>query len=134
MDRITNALVEALKEELAAGTTQAGIAQNAGVSQGSISKFLAGKTLASDNFSRLAIFLGGELIFPKGETARSRDTDADLSLENERLRAELTATKQTVTTLESLLRAALTGGRRPEDPAGLRREALPEDEKKDDDK
>ena len=130
MDRITNALVEALKEELAAGTTQAALAQNAGVSQGSISKFLAGKTLASDNFARLAIFLGGELIFPKYDTARSRDTDADLSLENERLHTKLQATQQTVAMLEGLLRDALTGERRQEEPAGLRREALPDDEKK----
>ena len=65
--------------------------------------------------------LGGKVVLSKKEDrsaiAERRDDDAivALNMENERLRAELAATKQTVTMLESLLRSALKGGRQQED-------------------
>lgn len=112
MDRITSALVEALRSELATGVTQAELAQKAGVSQGSISKFLAGKTLTSDNFARLVIVLGGELTFSCNASASNKNMD--LNLENEKLRAELEAERAMTQRLESLLRDVMTGIRRTE--------------------
>ena len=111
MDAMTQALITAITTALENGATQQDLASNAGISQGSVSKFLAGKTLASDNFARLALTLGGELTFPGGITARRETAEADLEKEIVSLKAQLAAAKETAKTLEGLLRDALTSGR-----------------------
>lgn len=122
MDSMTQALKTAITTALENGATQQDLARDAGISQGSISKFLAGKTLASDNFARLALALGGELTFPGGITARRETADA-LEKEIVSLRAQLAAAKETAKTLEGLLRDALTSGRRAAAPEPLKRKA-----------
>ena len=123
MDSMTQALKTAITTALENGATQQDLARDAGISQGSISKFLAGKTLASDNFARLALALGGELTFPGGITTRRETAEADLEKEIVSLKAQLAAAKETAKTLEGLLRDALTSGRRAAVPEPLKRKA-----------
>ena len=109
MDSMTQALITAITTALENGATQQELASNAGISQGSVSKFLAGKTLASDNFARLALTLGGELTFPGGITARREEAGTNEELA--RLRAQLEAEREKTALLERLLTTALSAGR-----------------------
>lgn len=115
MDRMTSALMEAVRNAFENGMTQAELAQQAGIQQTSISKFMNGKTgLSSDSFARLAIFLGGELTFPGGITTKQTDSTLAVEKENARLAALLAAEKEKSELLESLLRDAMSGIRRAE--------------------
>lgn len=86
-------------------------------------KFLSGKSVPqADTFVRWIERLGFTILSPREMKEGGSDASLCSLAENERLRAELAAAKESIKMFERIL------------TAGLRREALPEDEKKDDDK
>ncbi len=117
MERMEKALKEALAQALEKGVTQQELSASAEVQQASISRFLSGEAGISGNtFMKLAIFLGGELTFPGGITARREEAGGGEELV--RLRAELAAEKAMTARLERLLAMALSGrGAAAEEPA-----------------
>ena len=117
MERMEKALKEALAQALEKGVTQQELSSSDELQQASISRFLSGEAGISGNtFMKLAIFLGGELTFPGGITARREEAGGGEELV--RLRAELAAEKAMTARLERLLAMALSGrGAAAEEPA-----------------
>lgn len=110
MERMEKALKEALAQALEEGVTQQELSAGAGVQQASISRFLSGEAgISGATFMRLVVFLGGELTFPGGITARRDEAGDGGELELARLRAELAAEKAMTARLERLLAMAVSG-------------------------